>query len=33
MTPAQFTDFVLANEARGNVRYLQRSVYVCDEWQ
>lgn len=33
MTPEQFTAFVLENEAKGNIRYLQRSVYVCDEWQ
>lgn len=33
MTPEQFTAFVLDNEAKGNIRYLQRSVYACDEWQ
>jgi len=33
MTSAHFTEFVLANEAGGNIRYLQRGVYVCDEWQ
>ena len=33
MTPDQFTAFVLDNEAKGNIRYLQRSVYACDEWQ
>jgi cytidyltransferase-like protein len=33
LTAAGFNEFVLANEARGNIRYLQRSVYVCDEWQ
>lgn len=33
MTPEAFTAFVLQNENRGNIRYLQRSVYVCDEWE
>jgi glycerol-3-phosphate cytidylyltransferase len=33
MTPEAFSAFVLKNELRGNIRYLQRSVYVCDEWE
>lgn len=33
LSAGDFTNFVLENEARGNIRYLQRSVYVCDEWQ
>jgi cytidyltransferase-like protein len=33
LTPAGFVELVLAKEAEGNIRYLPRGVYVCDEWQ
>lgn len=33
MTAGEFDLFIHENAERGNIRYLQRSVYVCDEWQ
>jgi cytidyltransferase-like protein len=33
MTPAQFSVLVQSNEVQGNIRYLPRNVYVCDEWE
>lgn len=33
MSAEDFDALVQQNAARGNIRYLHRSVYVCDEWQ
>lgn len=33
MTAEKFAAFAVDNAARGNIRYIHRSVYVCDEWQ
>jgi glycerol-3-phosphate cytidylyltransferase len=32
MTSEKFDTFVRENAARGNMRYIHRSVYICDEW-